>query len=230
MKTGNLRNKGVLFILVFFASFLCPCNLLLGHCDTMDGPVIADAKKAIDQNNVNYVLIWVSPETEQELRDVFALSMKVRSLNQDAQALADRYFFETLVRIHRSGEGVPYTGVKPSGTPIDEKILAADKSIDLGNLSPLTGLVPEAKMPELRKRFDRVMSLKNFDVNDVAAGRKYVEAYVQFFHFSGGEAEEHAHGHGEATSHLSHIPWILSGVLFITSIVFALLYFRKLKK
>jgi len=63
--------------------------------------------------------------------------MNVRRLNSDAMILADKFFFETLVRLHRSGEGVPYTGVKPSGTPVDDKILAADKSIEAGNLSPL---------------------------------------------------------------------------------------------
>jgi hypothetical protein len=121
--------------------------------------------------------------------------MKVRGLSPDAKELAEKYFFETLVRIHRNGEGVPYTGIKPSGTPIDEKLLAADKSIEAGNLSPLLGMVPADDQPELAERFARVMALKNFDVNDVNAGREYIEAYVQFFKFAEGESEGHeAHG------------------------------------
>src|SRR4030042_2975528 len=122
---------------------LCNYKFVFGHCDTMDGPLIGDAKKAIEQNNVNYVLKWVLPDNEEEIKEAFNLIMKVRELGSEAKELSDKYFFETLVRIHRSGEGVPFTGIKPSGTPIDEKIKAADKSIELGNLTPLEKLVPK---------------------------------------------------------------------------------------
>jgi hypothetical protein len=181
----------ILFTVIFFSSIGA-----FAHCDTMDGPVIADAKKAITENNVNYVLKWVRTQDEAEIKVAFNLSMKVRVLSPEAKELSDKYFFETLVRVHRNGEGVPFTGVKPSGTPIDEKILAADKSIELRNLSPLKDLVPKDKMPELTKRFNKVMSLRNFNVNNVEAGREYIEAYVQFFHFAEGEEEGHeAHAH-----------------------------------
>lgn len=173
-------------------------NVTFAHCDTMDGPVVRDARLAFENNNVNYVLKWVGRQDEAEVQEAFALTMKVRKLGPDAQTLADRWFFETLVRLHRSGEGVPYTGVKPSGTPVDERILAADRSIDLGDLSPLKGLVAEEKLPELGERFKRVISLKDFNINDMEAGREYIEAYVQFFKFAEGEED----GHNEA--HASH--------------------------
>ena len=168
-------------------------NVSFAHCDTMDGPLIKDAKIALGKGNVNYVLKWVQPEDETEIKEAFSLVMKVRKSGADAQLLADKYFFETVVRLHRSGEGVPFTGVKPSGTPIDEKVLAADKSIEKGNLSPLKDLVPKEMLPELQERFNKAMSLKNFDVNNVSAGREYIEAYVQFFKYAEGEEAEHAH-------------------------------------
>lgn len=124
---------------------------------------------------------------------------------------------------------MPFTGVLPSGTPIDEKILAADECIAKGELTPLNGFVPHENFPELQKLFDRVMALKNYDSNDLVAGRKYVEAYVRFFHFAEGETAGHAHGHGEAEEHLSHIPWILSGLLLVTAVLFFILWLRKLK-
>jgi hypothetical protein len=206
---------------------LCNYKFVFGHCDTMDGPVIGDARKAIEQSNVNYVLKWVLPDNEKEIKDAFDLIMKVRELSPEAKELSDKYFFEKLVRIHRSGEGVPFTGIKPAGTPIDEKIKAADKSIELGNLTPLEKLVPKDNLPELKKRFEKVMSLRDFDINDVKAGREYIEAYVQFFHFAEGEEEGHSHEHSEKTGHLAHIPWILSGLFFIISIVFGVLYYKK---
>ncbi len=183
-----MKTKSILYLaVILFTAFAMKFSY--AHCDTMEGPVIADAKKAIEQNNVNYVLKWVKANEEKEVTDAFALAMKVRNLSKDAKELADKYFFETLVRVHRNGEGVPYTGIKPYGTPIDKKIAAADKAIEIGDLTPLKALVSNDMMPELTKRFEKVMSLKNFDVNNVAAGREYVEAYVQFFHNAEKEGE-----------------------------------------
>ncbi len=229
---GNEKSKRAFRIgiitLVFFSLMLFKSQVTIAHCDTMDGPVVADAKKAIDQNNVSYALKWVRPENEAEIKETFNLLMKVRALSPDAKKLSDKYFFETLVRVHRMGEGVPFTGVKPSGTPIDEKILAADKSIELGNLSPLKDFVEKDKLAELTKRFEKVMSLKNFDVNNIEAGREYIEAYVQFFHFAEGEEDEgHSHEQYGTAGHLGHIPWILSGLFFVTTILFGILFFRK---
>jgi len=198
-KARNLRIG--LIPLFIFSMLIFSTNVTFAHCDTMDGPLIADAKKAIGQNNVNYALKWVPAKDEKEIRDAFDLMMKVRGFSPEAKELSEKYFFETLVRIHRAGEGVPFTGVKPTGTSIDEKVLAADKSIEAGNLSPLEGIIPEEDMHELTKRFEEVMSLKNFDVNNVEAGREYIEAYVQFFKFAEGEAEGHAAEGQECVGH-----------------------------
>ena len=173
------------------------------HCDTMEGPTVADGFKAMDTNNINYVLKWVQPKYEKEITEKFNLSMKVKDLSPNAKVLAEQYFFSELVRVHRAGENAPFDGLIPYGTPIDEKVTAADKSIEVGNLSPLEGLLEKEKMPELKERFERVMSLKNFDVNNVEAGREYIEAYVMFFKFAEGEEEHHGavEGHGAVASH-----------------------------
>lgn len=169
------------------------------HCDTMDGPTAGDGIKALETNNINHALKWIPEDYEGELQKIFELSVKVRALSPEARELADRYFLENLVRIHRAGEGAPFEGLKPSGTPIDEKVAAADKSIEIGNLSPLKGLISEEQMHELEERFKNVMSLKDYDVDDVAAGRAYVEAYVSFFKFA--EGEEHGHDNGHKHGH-----------------------------
>lgn len=204
MKKAGKSTKIIGVFLMVFAITLSLPLIASAHCDTMDGPTVADAKKAIETNNVNFVLKWVTPENEKEISQIFGLAMKVRKLSPEAKELADRYFFENLVRIHRAGEGASYTGLKPSGTPIDEKVSAADKSIEIGNLSPLEKISSQDKMPELNERFEKVMSLKNFDVNNVEAGREYIEAYVAFFHFAEGEEEGNVNhtaeaGHDKAT-------------------------------
>ncbi len=218
------------FILLLLLAY--SVNIVFAHCDTMDGPVIADAKRSIENNNINYALKWVRTDDENQIREAFSLIMKVRTLSPEAKDLSEKYFFETLVRLHRNGEGVPYTGVKPSGTPIDEKILAADNSLAKGDLSPLKDLVPADMLPELTKRFEKALSLKKFDVNNVEAGREFVEAYVQFFHFAEGENE--GHEHIDKIGHAGHlttlIPWTLTGVFFILSVVMSVRFLRVKKK
>ena len=97
-------------------------------------------------------------------------------------------------RVHRIAENAPFTGLKESGTTIDKKVLAADKSIEVGNLSPLKNMIEKEKSFELNKKFERVLALKDYDINDVKAGREYIEAYVKFFKFAEGE-EEHTQHH-----------------------------------
>lgn len=207
------KSKTVRFFLMALAIVFALPIIASAHCDTMDGPVVGDAKKAIQSNNVNYVLKWVTPDHEKEMTRIFDLTMKVRNFSADAKELADMYFFENLVRIHRAGEGQAYTGLKPSGTPIEKRILAADKSIEIGNLSPLKGLVPQDRMPEVEKRFAEVMALNKFDVNDVNAGRKYIEAYVSFFHYAEGEEEGASVRTNPKTGDVGTIPFIVTSIV-----------------
>lgn len=188
---------------IIFTMFIFSTSVVFAHCDTMDGPLIADARKAIGSKNVNHVLKWVPAADEKQISDAFNLMMKVRGSSPEATELSEKYFFETLVRIHRAAEGVPFTGVKPSGAPVDERVLAADESVAKGNLSPLEGMVSKDDMPELTKRFEKVMALKDFDVNNVEAGREYIEAYVQFFKYAEGEVEAHATEGQECGGHTS---------------------------
>jgi len=187
----------VMAAVVFFSVLFVPVKAK-AHCDTMDGPTAVDGKRALETCNINYALKWILPEHEEELKEIFALSYKVRLLGPDAKELADRYFLENLVRIHRAGEGASFEGVKPSGTPIDEKVAAADKCIEVGNLSPLEGLLSQEEIHELEGKFEKALSLKAFDVDDVEAGRAYIEAYVDFFKTVEGEHHAHKHDHGHA--------------------------------
>ena len=176
------------------------------HCDTMDGPTVADGRRALETGNVNHALKWVDEHDEMELAAAFVLARRVRGLGDDARDLADRYFLETLVRLHRAGEGEPFTGIKPSGIPIDEKVAAADRCVAEGSLAPLEALVPGAELPELRARFARVLATRDFDADDLTAARAFIAAYVGFFHLA--EGEEHGHepgdGHGSHETHGAH--------------------------
>lgn len=151
------------------------------HCDTMDGPVVMAAQKALDSGNLNPVLAWVKPAGEAEVKAAFARTMKVRALGPEARDLADRWFFETVVRVHRAGEGAPYTGLKDAADP-DPALEAADRAVESGKLAPVTKLVNTSVEAGLKDRFAKLRALKA-PGDDVAAGREWVEAYVKFIHY-----------------------------------------------
>ena len=152
------------------------------HCDTLDGPVVSEARKALDTGNVNLVLGWVQKKDEAEIRNAFQKASAVRKAGAPAKELADTYFFETLVRVHRAGEGAPFTGLKPAGE-IEPAIAAADKSIETGKLEPVAKLVNQRIEEGLHKQFEAVASKKKYAPNDVAASRAFVGAYVEYVHY-----------------------------------------------
>lgn len=152
------------------------------HCDTLDGPVVGAARKALDTSNVNLVLGWVQKGDEAEIRNAFQKASAVRKAGGTAKELADTYFFETLVRVHRAGEGAPFTGLKPAGQ-VHPAIAAGDKAIDTGKLEPVAKLVTDRMHEGLHKQFEVVTSKKRFAPNDVAAARAYVGAYVEYTHY-----------------------------------------------
>lgn len=178
-----------------------------GHCDTLDGPLVALAKRAVEEKNLNLVLPWVRPEDEPEVRHAFDHAQAVRDLGPKARSLADRHFFETLVRIHRAGEGAPFTGLKPAGLDLGPAVPAADRALKSGSVDAVIELLVDAVSTGVRARFRAATEKQAFDPNDVAAGRKYVEAYVPYVHYVErlwGAATAVAHGHYPEREPQSH--------------------------
>ena len=169
------------------------------HCDTLDGPVVATARASLEKEDVTPVLKWVKKEDEKEIQELFNKTLIVRKQGREARELADRYFFETLVRIHRAGEGAPYTGLKAAGT-VEPSVAAADKALESGSADGLVKMVNDAVDKGVRGRFERTKEAKKHAEESIGAGRKFVEAYVDYTHYV-----ERLHtdasvpaGHGEA--------------------------------
>jgi hypothetical protein len=152
------------------------------HCDTLDGPVVKDARAALTAGDVSPVLKWVGEDEEDEVRDAFRHALSVRALGPEARVLADRFFFETVVRVHRQGEGALYTGLKPAGTPMDPAVAKADKALDTGDVESLVRAVAAAAEHGLRSRFARAAEARHHAGDSVEEGRAYVAAYVDFAH------------------------------------------------
>jgi len=204
-----LTSAGIMGILLFAS------QEALAHCDTMDGPVIKDAKQALEKGDVTPVLKWVQNEAEPEIRAALQKAVTVRSKGADAKELADTYFFETLVRVHRAGEGAPYEGIKPAGTKMEPGIEAADKALESGAADSLVKEVTDVVDRGIRERFSSAVEAKTHKDESVESGRKFVEAYVTFMHYverlhedattnpshHGGEAQA---GHTDAGQHDEH--------------------------
>lgn len=160
---------------------------VLAHCDTFEGPVIQEAQSSLEKGDVTPLLKWIPQADEPEIKQAFQKTLRVRALSPEAQAMADRYFFETLVRIHRIGEGEPYTGLK-SGDAIPAVVVKADESLAGGDVNDLARRIAAHVEKAVRERFAEAAEAKKRKDESVEAGRAYVAAYVQFVHLA-----EHLH-------------------------------------
>lgn len=152
------------------------------HCDTLDGPVVTDARRALESGDVMPVLKWVRAGDEDQVRDAFRRTLTVRGLGPEVKELADTWFFETLVRLHRAGEGEPYTGLRPAGE-IEPPVAAADEALANGDAGRLSRHLADVVQAGVQERFSAVREAVRHKNESVEAGRRYVEAYVTFVHF-----------------------------------------------
>ena len=179
----RLKASGSILWLAVAALLLAP-RPAAAHCDGLDGPVVAAARKALESGNVAYALMWVREGDEPEVRAAFEKTRAVRMLGSEARSLADMYFFETLVRLHRAGEGAPYTGLKPAGRNLGPAIPAADAALSAESVDGLLLVIRLAVDAGVRRHFDEVLHAKR-DARDgnVADGRRFVAAYVAYVHY-----------------------------------------------
>ena len=176
------------------------------HCDTTGGPVIPEAKIALEDGDITPLLKWVKQADEAEVKAAFAEAEAVRVKGSEAKDLADKYFIETLVRLHRTGEGAPYTGIKDE--PVEPIVAMADKALADGSARDLIRKINAHISEGINGKFEKVLEAKKNKDKSVEAGREYVEAYVAYMHYlegihtaviSSGDhyADGTAHGEGK---------------------------------
>jgi hypothetical protein len=148
------------------------------HCDSLDGPVVTVAREALTQGDVDLVLPYVQVDGEPEVRHAFDLAVKVRALGPEAHEIADRWFFETVVRVHRAGEGAPFTGLKPVGLDVGPVIPAAERALESGSADPLSEALCGAVRDQIEHRHTHAMELKAHADEGVPQAREYVAAML----------------------------------------------------
>lgn len=151
------------------------------HCDTTAGPIIPEAKAALEKGDFTPILKWVKSENEAEIKSAFTRAVAVRVKGPEAQELADQYFLETLVRLHRAGEGAPYTGIKDE--PVEPIVAMADKALTEGSVDELIQKLNAHIAAAIQEKFVKVAEARKSKDKSVEAGREFVEAYVTYTHY-----------------------------------------------
>lgn len=170
------------------------------HCDTLDGPVVKTALVALDRNEIEPVLAWVKPAHEKEIRAAFRKAVEARTKSPGSHEGSDHRFLETLVRVHRAGEGAPFKGLKPAGDGVGAAVRAADAAVKSQDVTEVGDVLASSIRSGLRDRFTRLSAMQP-PGHDVAAGRAWVEAYVEYVHYVEGLellARKGAGDHGSA--------------------------------
>ncbi|GHH77980.1 DUF6448 family protein [Promicromonospora soli] len=150
------------------------------HCDSLDGPVVTAARQALEAGDVDLVLPFVPERWEDDVRAAFDSVLPVRGLSEEAREVADRLFFETVVRIHRAAEGAPFTGVKPAGLDVGPVIPLTERAITTGSPEPVAEFLTRVLHDELTHRLHKVNTLSAAKGRSVADGREWVEAMLGF--------------------------------------------------
>ncbi len=204
------RPTVVLYAVALAAALLVTAPKAQAHCDSVDGPVVLDAKAALAKGDVAPVLKWISAAQEPGIRETFRRTLAVRKLGADAQQLADTAFFETLVRLHRETEGAPYTGLK-TGAGQPAFIGRLDTALASGSVDDFAGLVGEHAAAGVKARFAKALEAKKKAEGTPAEGRAYVAAYVDLMHYTQAiveavhaETGAHAAPHGTGPKAAGH--------------------------
>lgn len=205
----------------FFAAAMCTFiwmsigSSAFAHCDTMNGPVVPEAMAALEKGDVTPILKWVKKENEAEIKAAFAKTLSVRIKGPEARELADHYFLETLVRLHRAGEAAPYTGLKDE--PVEPIVAIADKALADGSAEEMLKKISGHMAEAIREKFSKALDARKSKDQSVEAGREFVEAYVTYMHHVEGihtaivtapghlhEAEAESHAKGEPAGGHKH--------------------------
>lgn len=211
MRYTHIFKISMLAVAAFTVLFLATPRDAAAHCDTLDGPVILDARKAIEAKDITPILKWVKPKDEKAVRAAFN---KVFASKSKSPETVEHAFFSTLVKIHRAGEGAPFTGLKPAGA-VEPAVAEADKALASGSADALVKLITDDISAGIKSRYEHAAVTYKHKDESVAQGREFVEAYVAFTHYverlhqdatgKGAHGEQGGHDkHKKKLDHSSH--------------------------
>ncbi len=178
----NFRSAHKLLFLFLAFTLLLPITAY-GHCDSVAGPVAKDVRAALDSGQIAPVLKWVRAEDEAELRAAFGQALLARKSGKEAALVADQFFLETAIRLHRASEGQPYTGVKSATVAEEPAPALVDAALKNGSFEHVQQEVLANLNEGLRQRIEKLQVASKTMNQSAESGRQYVRAYVELVHY-----------------------------------------------
>ena len=180
MKWSMFTAQQFRFTLALAAAVILSTSIF-GHCDTMSGPVVVEAKAALEKGDVTPLLKWIAPADEDAVKKAFDRAVSMKDKGPEIKEMAELYFLETLVRLHRQSEGEPYTGLKSEA--VSGEVAMGDRAVETGDPSELQKELEKRMKAGLKEKFDAVTEAAKHKGHNVEAGRAYVRAYVEYIHY-----------------------------------------------
>lgn len=178
MASSKNHRLAILLLLVLFVP-----GVSVAHCDSVAGPVAKDVQNALTSGELSPVLKWIRPADESELRAAFERALAVRKSGGEAALLADQFFLETAVRLHRASEGEPYTGLKPASAAEEPAPALVDTALSTNNLHAVQEMVISEVRSGLQAKIAQLEKARKESDASPAQGRAYVRAYVELIHY-----------------------------------------------
>jgi hypothetical protein len=164
----------ILVCSIVFAATVCSPRAAAER-DLADEIVAQAARDALRTGDFTPIVIWVQKPQEQALHAAFRQTQAVRVLNREARELADEYFVDVAVRLHREAERDLFDG--PARRAATRALAEHDGEI-------VVDVIVDRMRANLRARLRDVAQRRDFARGDVAGGRAYVASYTAFLRYA----------------------------------------------
>jgi hypothetical protein len=138
--------------------------------------VVRAARRALGEERVAVVLPFVPKAAEKEVTELFHKVVHARKADPVSRDVADEHFFDTVVRLHRAGEGAPFTGLKPAGLDVGPVIPVAEHAAESGDGRALEDILVDVVRAEVQRRLRHLAHLRPEMEHGVDHAREYVKA------------------------------------------------------
>jgi hypothetical protein len=145
-----------------------------------NGPVIRAAKMAMETGNASYILIWLPKEAENTLKNLLERTYCENRTRKNTQNHSIDWYFKSVNRLHSRYGWPDYPGMKFKETDEETIALMVERAFESGNFEEINSIIPLNHSGDARERFHKVMMKRNYSVDDIAAGRVYVSAFIAF--------------------------------------------------
>lgn len=148
-----------------------------------NGPGMDAAKKALETGKAHHILIWIPEELKSTLKNFLEKACCERNTRKNVHGHAVDWHFQTIHRLQSLYYGPHNLNITTKEPEEKAIILLVERACEGGNFEEITTVIPDTPTGDMPQRFNDVMKKKNYDVENIAAGRVYVSAFTDFIVF-----------------------------------------------